>query len=339
MKSSSFLKYRNVWLGIAMIWMIWHHTMLPSPLPGLIHLKTFGYGGVDICLFASGIGCYFSLSKNPDPYCFMKRRFSRLVPAYFCFIAVWIIYKAATVSLPLQAVIGNILGIQNLTALGNDFNWYISAILLFYFFAPFWKSLADSTRGLLRHLLIIALWVLVSVPFWNSNIFIITVARIPIFYVGILFGKMCSSRSAFSKREIGGIFAAFAVGLVMYVLFPKLFAAQLWSHGLYWYPFILITPGLCMAISFVMELLDRHKWSRIIVAVPEKVGQYSFEAYLVHVIIFDILKTKIYAGTLSNKPYLWFGTIPCIIAGSIALHYAAIGIRKLCSRRAKISAQ
>ena len=57
-------RFRNQWLGIAMVWIMWYHSGFSGNIRVFHYLKSIGYGGVDICLFASGIGCYFSLEKD-----------------------------------------------------------------------------------------------------------------------------------------------------------------------------------------------------------------------------------------------------------------------------------
>ena len=330
MKANTFLKYRNMWMGFAMIWIVWHHSKLLLPIGALNWIKDIGYGGVDICLFASGIGCYYSLSKDPDPYRFIKRRIIRLFPTYLCFIPFWIICKAVADSLPIQAMLGNVFAIQNFTALGNDFNWYVSAIFLFYFLAPFLRGLVNKIHSLPQQILIILLLVLLSIPFWNSNYFIITATRLPIFFIGMLFGKACYRNCTFSRWRICLLSASSVTGVVLLLLFYIKFPDQLWGYGLEWYPFILITPGLCILISFTMSFLDKFRWGRIISFPIGKIGEYSFEVYLIHIFITQIITHMIDVwGWLPNKAYVWLISFGCVFISCIILRFAARGLKKL----------
>ena len=63
MKTNIFEKYRDTWVGIAMLWIVFFHLDIDIGNKVLSLIKLFGYGGVDICLFCSGIGCYNSLKK------------------------------------------------------------------------------------------------------------------------------------------------------------------------------------------------------------------------------------------------------------------------------------
>ena len=53
------IRFRSVWMILAMLWIILFHSELSFEFEVFKYIKTIGYGGVDIFLFASGIGCYF----------------------------------------------------------------------------------------------------------------------------------------------------------------------------------------------------------------------------------------------------------------------------------------
>lgn len=55
--------YRGALMGVAIIWVMLHHLTYPD-IPILKHVMEIGYGDVDIFLFLSGFGLYFSLSKS-----------------------------------------------------------------------------------------------------------------------------------------------------------------------------------------------------------------------------------------------------------------------------------
>ncbi len=129
-----------------MVWILLYHSSLRFSFAPFMMFKNIGYGGVDICFLTSGIGCYYSLNKNPDIFAFFKRRFLRIGPTYLCYIFLWFIYKGITGTLNVQMMIGNIFGIQNFTGLGNAFDWYISALLLFYLLTPALKSFVDKAN-------------------------------------------------------------------------------------------------------------------------------------------------------------------------------------------------
>ena len=93
MRYRDIIKYRSVWMGAAIIWVVFFHIPEILDVTWLAFVKKLGYGGVDLCLFASGVGCFYSLQKDPDPGRFIVRRFWRLAPVYLLFMAFWIPWK------------------------------------------------------------------------------------------------------------------------------------------------------------------------------------------------------------------------------------------------------
>ena len=100
MELKRIFKHRNFWVGVAMVWIVFFHSAVMVSWVPLNVFKDLGYAGVDICLFASGIGCYYSLEKDPDILRFLKRRATRLAPVYYCFIIPWLIYKVRSPPVP-----------------------------------------------------------------------------------------------------------------------------------------------------------------------------------------------------------------------------------------------
>lgn len=296
-----FLRYRQAWLGVALLWIILFH--LPLDFGPLYYLKKIGYGGVDICFFASGIGCYYSLSVDSDAGNFMKRRLRRLAPTYLVFIVIWLLFQYVAGTFNLQMAIGNVLAIQSFTGLGSEFNWYISAIFLFYILAPYFMGLVKQTSPV-RKIVFLAFLFVCSIPFWRANTYIITISRLPIFFIGMVFGDMCKKDKQISTIHIVSLFVAFILGTVSLVVFFSSFPRYLWSHGLCWYPFIAITPPLCIAISYILMFLKRIKVLKPIVSFLSLCGNYSFELYLVHILLISCIPMFINAFNLHQISYL-----------------------------------
>ena len=288
MKLKDTLKYRNIWLGCAMIWIVLYHTDFRVPISLLGFFKGMGYGGVDICLFASGIGCYYSMKDNSDVLGFMRRRFKRLAPTYWCFLVVWFVCKSFMGNFKLSAVLGNVLGIQSFTGQGNEFNWYISALILMYILAPIFKEIVDRITKNYQIFLMLLLLIAVSIVYWDADKFIIIMTRIPIFYMGMVYARLCCEGKDLKKISIIMLICAMFIGVGMYFFFRLFFEDYLWKLGLYWYPFILITPGLCVILSLFIHAFESRHWCEWIQKVLSVIGEYSFEIYLVHLLIFEI---------------------------------------------------
>ena len=75
-------------------------------------LKSCGAGGVDIFVFASGLGCYHSLKKDPDTLIFIKKRLIKIVPAYYLCVTPWVIFDGLRLGTTVQGVVATYLGID-----------------------------------------------------------------------------------------------------------------------------------------------------------------------------------------------------------------------------------
>ena len=313
------LRFRQAWLGLALLWIVLFH--LPLDLGALNPPKLVGYGGVDICFFASGIGCFYSLNADSNIGNFMKRRLRRLAPTYIVFIVIWLSYQYVTGNFNFQMAIGNLFALQNFTGLGYDFNWYISAIFLFYILAPYFVAIVKQASPVQKVMFLLFL-IACSIPFWNANTYIITITRLPIFYIGMLFADMCKKDMKITSMHVVCLVAGFILGVValgaVYFLLPQ----YRWSHGLYWYPFIVITPPLCIALSYILMRIERIKVIKPIVSFFLLCGDYSFEIYLVHIFLISCISTVISAFDLSRFSYLIW------TAGSILLFVGCFILRR-----------
>ena len=318
------LNFRNLWLGIAMLWIVFFHGSLEIDSQGLLLLKNFGYGGVDICLFASGIGCYFSLEKDADILRFLSRRVKRLGPTYLCFIIPWLLWEYWISPMPFQAILGNLLGVQTLASWDYHFNWYIGGLVLYYFARPYLKRLTDSCKTIWQDA---AAWLslaVLTVSFWDSGSAIVILSRLPVLYSGMVFGKLAKQGYGLKRRDYLVLSAAALAGVCGLLIFYFRFPDQLWNWGLYWYPFALIVPGSCVLFSVLAEKMEKYKVLRWGKKILEIVGIYSFELYLVHVFLYEGVMPQIrgylWKYTVNKQ---WVMSIPVIILGTFLLNRVA----------------
>ena len=95
-----------------------------------------GFVGVEFFLMISAIGLYFSLSKNQDKSAFYKKRFARVLPAYFI---VAIPYFLCIQEFDIINYLINLTGLCILRY--EPYFWFIGQILLCYLIAPFYFKL------------------------------------------------------------------------------------------------------------------------------------------------------------------------------------------------------
>jgi len=324
------LKYRTVWLGVALIWVILYHW--PINFGPLNVILESGYAGVDICFFASGAGCFYSLTKSPDVGSFMERRLKRLMPTYLVLIVVWLAYQYTLGNFGFQMAIGNLLALQNFSGRGNDFNWYIGAMILAYILAPYFKIVAEKASPL-RKILFLIFLVICSIPFWYANTYIITITRLPLFFVGMLFADLCKKEKQISGKWTIAMITSFVLGIAALVVFNLRAKSMMWTCGLYWYPFILIIPPLCVAISCVSMVLEKTKVTKLFLSFLLLCGDYCFELYLVHVFLLLGIAQFIDAFNLSKfDSYIWIaGYIPLVL-GCFLLRRVTKLLKNICSK-------
>ncbi len=316
--------YRNLWMLLALLWIMLFHG--PGLLPGwgfLQGLKTYGYGGVDIFMFCSGIGCFFSLDKDADVLRFLKRRAWRLMPTYLIFLLFWFGYRALAGDLSAAQILGNFLGQGVLAGLDNQANWYVGCMWLCYLLAPLFVGLAREYKGALPRLGILAVISLLSLTFVGQFQLILW-SRVPVFFLGVCMAQTGKDREGLTKRDLLLLSAAFLAGW-MVLLGLGAFAPQsaLWRYGLWWYPFALITPGLCVYISLLARQLSRGK-ARAAVEKATALGSFTFAPALIHVPAYTIYNSLVTRGLLSRS---WWMDI-LVTGASLLASWAVIRLEK-----------
>ena len=188
-------KYRGEMMGIAIIMIVLFHTQLPRT-DAFFGLKRMGNIGVDIFLFLSGLGLWFSLTGQPSLKRFFKRRYLRIYPTWFiiaCLYYLPIYFRGPHNIKGFIDLLGDI-------ALNWDFwlhaeltFWYIPATMMLYLFAPAYIRLiskAPAYRWLPVAMVIWCVAVQWVTPIHSSVGHLeIFWSRIPIFFIGINCGE------------------------------------------------------------------------------------------------------------------------------------------------------
>lgn len=316
-KYEDIIKHRSVWMGLAIIMVCILHDTDGNGF--VIHtIKGICEGAVDIFFFASGIGCYHSLQGNPDTWSFFKKRIQRV---YFVWLPLITLHMIITSLMGEKynffQIIGNLLCVGSRAGVGNTFNWYESALWIFYIIAPLLVSFVDTNQEKI-HLLFFGFLVLflISTCFFEDYNGIITFSRMPNAYSGIVFAAIGNRKKTFSRKQILSLYLLSIIGLFL-MEFCNLYARNLlWDYGLYWYPFILITPGMCIFISSLFDKLEK------IDLIISYIGKHSYEIYLVHVSLYDIVFRRLINQTNCIEKWLTqFKIISFILSISLGILY------------------
>lgn len=282
--------YKDFWMGIAIIMVLIFHCGLYPTNRILADIRAVVYTAVDVMVFASGIGCACSLLRKPDATAFYLRRILRIYPIYIPFMIIWIPYQMIYHNMTVNTAIGNLIGIQGIIGNGGEFNWYISFMLITYIIAPIIMPLISKVDSNFKLVIVIVVMELLTLPFWNVNHLIIGAVRIPIFILGMFFGKKVSEDEKIAPKSIGVFFILFVAGAVFLMVAVFIINKSLWAHGWYWYPTIFMLPFACLVLSYIAKFCEKTRALKWIYIIMCKLGKHSFEIYLVHIFMLQILK-------------------------------------------------
>ena len=329
------IKYRKIWMGFAILWVIFFHFGYKPPDP-LAALQSSGYSGVDIFFFASGIGCYLSYSRDKNVAAFIKRRFIRIMPTYFVFIVIWCTFKVITDGMDFTTVLGNIFCVQDLTGKDGSFNWYFGAMWIFYLLTPYFVAVADKIKKPAGCVLFCLLLVLFSFPFWNVKALIIIVTRMPVYFLGMYLAK----RSQESDEKISLKFMLIAtvlsiISMAAFIVCYFKLHDELWNYGLWWYPFIITAPTICLYLSFISKQLEKKSVGQKILKAFSFIGSYTFELFLVHMFVFKEVSSMIMERQPNHVIAIWFAALIPVAIGAVILYQLTKGVKKLIKKAAK----
>ncbi len=317
-------KYRSVLMGLAILWVVWFHSSVKLDFLKIDMLndtfsfiKDIGYGGVDIFLLVSGMGIYNSLEKN-DISQYIKNRVKRITPVWWSYLLISVLLGRFIFEIYFSKL--EIIGFATYTGfwldMSNQGNWYIYAIMLFYLISPVIYSLIKNSKNkLLMCITLVLISLIISIPFIN-NFKLIVFSRLPIYIIGMYISSSLKNVSI-KKIHWVGLFISFIVGVAVLFVFYNYFKNYLWPYGLWWYPFIIITPTLSLLIAKFLDVTNRiiHP----LLSVLSIFGKSSLEILLVSDYLFANFG-KLNITIFSNRITSIFVVIISLIIG-IMFHY------------------
>ena len=287
-------KARSFLMGLAALWVMAYHSGIGFHLKdgsGISHvlyilgyeayvIKSAGQIGVDIFLFVSAIGLYYSVCRDDDVPSFYRRRFKRILPEYLIVFLIWYLFftKEGAVSL-----LKKITGIAFLSE-GYLDNWYFVLLFFLYLIYPLHFSLKKK-YGKKADLCAIVVSIVISFAlsktapsfFEHTEI---ALRRLPVFFAGSLIAD-----DVYRKKEIP------AVCLLVFV--PLLFLSFAYfsaegNEGTLFYRYAGSVTAISMVflISHVYATVKRHG---VFGKMIDAFGSYSLEAYLLYEKVLTVL--------------------------------------------------
>lgn len=276
-------RFRAEQMGAAMLFVILFHVALDRGDP-FYGLRRCGNVGVDIFLFLSGVGLWFSWVKTPDVLRFYRRRLLRIVPTWLVVATAFYLpdyLGARRFSRSLVDLIGDITINWDFWLHDELTFWYVPAIMALYLVAPWYMRLVQS-RPVYRWLpLLMVIWcVMVQwvLPIHHAVGHIeIFWSRVPIFFIGINFGEMVRTRRQLPGEAVWLLLITFLMtfGTCLYLEQVRHGHFPLFVERMLYIPFTVCTV-------LVMNRIFRRmpQWVN---SSFRFVGALSLEAYLIHI--------------------------------------------------------
>ena len=344
----TFSTYRGELMGLAIISiMIFHFTsdITRDTASALRYSLCSWYNslissiGVEVFLFLSGMGLYFSLRNKPDIHAFYRKRLVRILSPYMLYAPIaWIIIDCVISHLSLAWVVYDVT-MLSFWFQGRKTIWFITLILILYMVFPLIYNLVESRRPTLNTLITFAVIAFILECYHRANpasydMTSIALTRIPIFIAGAYFGRKVYEKARLTPPMVILALAGLALKAVKLYFnhiglrnLPASLATLSQYMSYYsrylaaWY-----SLGLILAATVILALLPMKRLKKLLRAA----GKLSLELYIVHITIRRMLVLSPYP-VQSLKWYC--GVILLTIPVSLLLHHVSDRIQqKLLSR-------
>ena len=233
-------------------------------------LRSMGNIGVDVFLFLSAIGLYFSFSKDSNLKNFYKKRVLRIVPSIIIVASIYYLYKGVSVNTFFKGITLFSFYLDGV----RDF-WYFALIIVLYILYPLFHKIIEKKDllGLIALLLISigSTILLMNTCIETYNKLEIALTRVPVFLLGVYTGKQ-----VLNKKEIHEI--SIIIFLLLFIICNYLL------FNFKFNPYIYVRYIYCLlGISIVFLVTYLH--SKIRFEYSDKfltfMGTYSMEVYLI----------------------------------------------------------
>ena len=268
-------KYRNELMAIGILSVVALHIFenLSSIKPSIVYKIYFGSVGsvgVDLFLFLSGFGVYYSLSRQPYSLAFYKKRLKRVLLPYLIIGFLYWVIKDFLVS---HTNVGRFLYDWSLISFwteGLRTFWYITIIIILYFISPFVFQLNMRAFVLLNCIVIAACVVVYFIdPTYFTKIEI-AILRINVFLFGLWGGKLAKQGKRVSNKLLAILILSIPIKILAGLKefsFARLFNA-------YYAVFLIL-----FYVFLRKKILKQEKFFKAI----SLIGNYTLELYLTHV--------------------------------------------------------
>lgn len=282
-------RYRGELMGAAMLFIILFHVQLPRS-DMFFGLRRMGNIGVDLFLFLSGIGLWFSWMKDREgenlrqkTVGFYLRRLLRIYPTWLVMASLFYVgdfMGAGKYSKNLADLLGDVLVNWDFWLHDELTFWYIPATMMLYLLAPPYMELIRR-HPIYRWLpVVMVMWCVIVqwvTPIHQAVGHIeIFWSRVPIFFIGINMSEAVRGKQSVDGQAIWLILLMFGVALSASIFLEQVRHGQfpLFVERMLYIPLTVTTVVL-------LNTVFRHtpQWFNRALSF---VGAVSLEIYLIH---------------------------------------------------------
>lgn len=269
-------------MGWSILWIMMLHFTFNQIKP-LGFISQYGFAGVDIFLFVSGFGLFYSLDKDNNLARYYRKRLLRIFPTYY------IIGFITNLLLTHDDILTFLFRYSTIGFwIGREYaEWFIPSIILLYLLAPFIKKIIDKRWFILISIIIASIFFIAfyytDKEYILDRLHFFLLYRVPAFILGMICAywlKNNANNNFFLYILIGGI--------------PFFIYFYPFHHHIYNYKYYSLAFLLPVFLTAFILISKYAKWLSPIL---KKMGNASLEIYLIQGIFFQLVisgKTSIY---------------------------------------------
>jgi len=347
---------RNVLFGIATLWIglfhsdglsVSHYTDNQFLIDAFGFFKGTGNVGVDMFLFLSGIGLFFSFSKDSNVVSFWKKRLMRVLPSAFLICTFYVCFRY--VNGRFTSGFEYFFSRMTFTYFfirGERVFWFISLILALYIVFPIFYKVIERFRwkgmvGLIVLVVAFTMFLRAFKPGVYANIEI-ALCRVPVFIIGIWAGKFVMEKKEININWLFAFLGVAIASLVFLGCFSDIMKGAIPNYSkevdeirwifLYRYASCPLGISLVVLDSYVITELRKRGQCNLLRNFFEFVGMYSMEYYMIYLNVNHYLE-RIYDIDSQHLIMLYFGSfvislVLCVLVRKVCDFFMAYMQRK-----------
>ena len=258
-----------------------------------IYYNLFGSIGVEVFLFLSGVGLYYSMSRQPELSSFYKKRLKRvLIPYLILGVMYWFVRDILITKEGIAQYFYD-LSLMSFWCEGKRSFWFIAFVIAVYAAFPLlFKAMNLTVRGRQQAgvicMLLCAAWIALcsclsaAAPVFYQNTEV-ALSRVPIFIIGTWYGKRMKNGESFGKADALLAGAGWLLIAAHMISRYGLSGTDFRIHNRFLACFFSVS--LIFFLCGMLEWIHSEKTEKTLALI----GSYSLELYITHVSIRGLL--------------------------------------------------